>query len=57
MGWPLAAAEDKRFKKDAVALVKIAHSIPISQIDVTQYNVVFMSGGLGAAYDTGVLLN
>ncbi len=53
MGWPLAAAEDKRFKKDAVALAKIAHSIPISQIDVTQYDVVFMSGGWGAAYDMG----
>lgn len=53
MGWPLAAGEDKRFKKDAVALAKIAHSIPVSQIDVTQYDVVFMSGGWGAAYDMG----
>jgi putative intracellular protease/amidase len=53
MGWPLATAEDKRFIKDAVALAKVAHSIPISQIDVTQYDVVFMSGGWGAAYDMG----
>jgi putative intracellular protease/amidase len=53
MGWPLAATEDKRFIKDAVALAKIAHSIPISQIDVTQYDVVFISGGWGAAYDLG----
>lgn len=53
MGWPLAAAEDKRFKRDAVALAKIAHSIPISQIDITKYDVVFMSGGWGAAYDLG----
>jgi putative intracellular protease/amidase len=53
MGWPLAAAQDKRFKKDAVALAKIAHSIPISQIDASKYDVVFMSGGWGAAYDLG----
>ena len=53
MGWPLAAEEDKRFKRDAVALAKITHSIPISQIDATQYDVVFMSGGWGAAYDMG----
>jgi putative intracellular protease/amidase len=53
MSWPLAAAQDKRFKKDAVALAKIAHSIPISQIDASKYDVVFMSGGWGAAYDLG----
>jgi putative intracellular protease/amidase len=53
MGWPLAAAQDQRFKKDAVALAKIAHSIPISQIDASKYDVVFMSGGWGAAYDLG----
>jgi putative intracellular protease/amidase len=53
MDWPLATAEDKRFKQDAVALAKIAHSIPISQIDASQYDVIFMSGGWGAAYDLG----
>ena len=53
MGWLLAADEDKRFKKDAVALAKIAYSIPISQIDASKYDVVFMSGGWGAAYDMG----
>jgi putative intracellular protease/amidase len=53
MGWPLAAAQDQRFKKDAVALAKIAHSIPINQIDASKYDVVFMSGGWGAAYDLG----
>jgi putative intracellular protease/amidase len=53
MDWPLATAEDKRFKQDTVALAKIAHSIPISQIDAYQYDVIFMSGGWGAAYDFG----
>ena len=53
MSWPLAAAEDKRFKQDAVSLAKITHSIPISQIDASKYDVVFMSGGWGAAYDMG----
>ena len=29
------------------------HSIPIEDIDFTQYDIIFLSGGWGAAYDLG----
>jgi putative intracellular protease/amidase len=49
--WPIAAREDYRFQKDAVAMSKLNNSIPIDQIDIEEYDVIFMSGGWGAAYD------
>ena len=49
--WPIPAREDYRFQKDAVAMSKLNNSIPIDQIDVETYDVIFMSGGWGAAYD------
>lgn len=51
MGWPLATPEDRRFTADAVAMAKLGNSIPISQIDPATYDVYFMAGGWGAAYD------
>ena len=51
MGWPLATPEDRRFTADAVAMDKIENSIPISQIEPTTYDVYYMAGGWGAAYD------
>jgi len=49
--WPVAVREDVRFKRDATAMNKLANSIPISDIDPNDYDVVFVSGGWGAAYD------
>ena len=51
MGWPLATEADYRFKEDAIAMGKLARSIPIEQIDATKYDVIFLAGGWGAAYD------
>lgn len=51
MGWPLATPEDKRFKKDIEAMNKLKNSIPINQIDPNEYDVYYMAGGWGAAYD------
>jgi len=51
MGWPLATTEDRRFKNDDVAMGKLRNSIPITEIDAADYDVVFLSGGWGAAYD------
>lgn len=51
MGWPLATPADYRFKEDAIAMAKLNNSIAISDIDVTKYDVVFLAGGWGAAYD------
>ena len=51
MGWPLATREDRRFRNDEVAMSKLMNSIPIADISAEDYDVVFMSGGWGAAYD------
>ncbi|MDX1958188.1 MAG: type 1 glutamine amidotransferase domain-containing protein [Leptospiraceae bacterium] len=49
--WPIGAPEDSRFQKDAVAMSKLNNSIPITKVDLDKYDVIFLSGGWGAAYD------
>jgi len=51
MGWPLATPEDRRFKNDTTAMDKLRNSITITEISAEDYDVVFMAGGWGAAYD------
>ena len=43
--------QDERFLDDSIALSKAKHSIPIADVDVTAYDIVFISGGWGASYD------
>ncbi|MBT4855351.1 MAG: type 1 glutamine amidotransferase domain-containing protein, partial [Halieaceae bacterium] len=43
--------EDERYLNDPIAQAKVKNSIPIADVDVEQYDVVFISGGWGAAYD------
>ena len=43
--------EDERFLKDPVLQAKVENSIPISEVDISLYDLVFISGGWGAAYD------
>lgn len=43
----------KRFLKDKEAVQKLATSIPINETDFSSYDVVFMAGGWGAAFDLG----
>lgn len=50
-GWPLSAPEDKRFNQDAAAIQKLNNSLAIADIDANDYDVLFMAGGWGAAYD------
>ena len=45
--------EDKKFKKDKSAMDKIKNSTPIKKIDFTQYDIIYLAGGWGAAYDLG----
>ena len=45
--------EDKRYLKDSVFQAKVKNSIPIAKADFTQYDIIFLSGGWGAAYDLG----
>lgn len=42
---------DKRYLKDDVFKAKVKNSIPLSEVDFKQYDVVFFAGGWGAAYD------
>lgn len=43
--------EDERYLNDPIAQAKVKNSIPIAEVDISQYDIVFMAGGWGAAYD------
>jgi putative intracellular protease/amidase len=47
----IRTAEDERFLSDSIARSKAKHSIPIAEVDITTYDIVFISGGWGASYD------
>ena len=49
--WPLACADDRRFMADAEAMAKLKQSKAVADIDPADYDVIFMAGGWGAAYD------
>lgn len=42
---------DKKYLEDDVFQAKVKNSIPLSEVDFKQYDVVFFAGGWGAAYD------
>ena len=45
--------EDERYMDDAVLQAKVTNSIAVADVDFTVYDIVFLSGGWGAAYDLG----
>ena len=49
----LKTPEDDRFLADPAFLAKVENSMRIDEVDFTQYDIIFMSGGWGAAYDLG----
>lgn len=51
MNWPLATSEDRRFRNDPVAMDMLTNSRSIADADPDAYDVIFMAGGWGAAYD------
>lgn len=51
--WPLLAPEDRRFLADAGFQRKADGSLPIESLDFTNYDIIFLAGGWGAAYDLG----
>ncbi|WP_421861180.1 type 1 glutamine amidotransferase domain-containing protein [Parvibaculum sp.] len=53
MAWLLAAPADKRFFADPVLQEKVANSARIDDVDFASYDIVFLAGGWGAAYDLG----
>lgn len=53
LGRMTATPETNRFLEDPIFKAKVKNSIPIGKIDFTQYDIVFLAGGWGAAYDLG----
>lgn len=47
----IRSPEDERYLNDPIAQAKVKNSIPIADVDIDQYDIVFMAGGWGAAYD------
>jgi putative intracellular protease/amidase len=51
--YPLLSPADRRFRKDAELQAKVADSMKIDDVDFSKYDLIFMAGGWGAAYDLG----
>jgi putative intracellular protease/amidase len=47
----IISPEDERYLNDPIAQAKVENSIPIAEVDIDHYDIVFISGGWGAAYD------
>lgn len=52
--WGVMAPSDRRARWDKVYQDKVADSRPAWTVDFTAYEIVFLAGGWGAAYDLGV---
>jgi len=46
-------AETRRFLQDSIFKAKVEKSIKVDAIDFTEYDIIFLAGGWGAAYDLG----
>ncbi|TFZ05941.1 type 1 glutamine amidotransferase domain-containing protein [Ramlibacter henchirensis] len=51
LSWLLASRADRRFLRDVRLQALTRHSLPVSGLDFTRYDIVFLAGGWGAAYD------
>ncbi len=49
----LRSAADDRFLADETLRDKVTNSLPIGELDVEQYDIVYLAGGWGAAFDFG----
>jgi len=49
----IKSKEDSRFQNDKAFQAKVKNSLKIDDVDFTQYDAIWMSGGWGAAYDLG----
>jgi putative intracellular protease/amidase len=48
-----ATPETTRFLQDSIFKAKVEKSIKIDDVDFTDYDIIFLAGGWGAAYDLG----
>jgi putative intracellular protease/amidase len=53
LSWPIITEYDQRMLQDEDMLNKVENSLLIDDIDFTEYDLVYMAGGWGAAYDLG----
>lgn len=51
LSYPVSTPEDKRYLNDSIAQAKVHNSLAIVDVGVSQYDIIFISGGWGAAYD------
>lgn len=51
--WTVITPSDQRFLADAHFQDQVTHSLKLAELDFTQYDLIFMAGGWGAAYDLG----
>lgn len=51
--WPLATHADKRYLNDEEAQSKTQNSLKIDDVNFLDYDIIWMAGGWGAAYDLG----
>jgi putative intracellular protease/amidase len=49
----IRTAADDRFLADPVLRAKINDSLPIASVDIDAYDIVYLAGGWGAAFDLG----
>jgi putative intracellular protease/amidase len=47
----LKSPQDERYLEDEEFQKKVKNSIPVSEVDFKEYDIIFFSGGWGAAYD------
>ena len=53
LGRVIRSAEDDRYLADPIMQAKVNNSLLIDDVDFTQYDAIFLSGGWGADYDLG----
>jgi putative intracellular protease/amidase len=53
LGRMSATPETKRFLQDSIFKAKVDNSIKIDDVDFSEYDIIFLAGGWGAAYDLG----
>jgi putative intracellular protease/amidase len=51
--WFIKSEYDERFLLDPAFQGKVKNSLLIDDIDFTKYDIIFLAGGWGAAYDLG----
>jgi len=53
LGRTMITPQDKRYLNDPALIAKVENSLRIDDVNFNQYDVIFLVGGWGAAYDLG----